>query len=395
VIARRRRRTDARDDEGLQVSVEEQATSLAFAGPDCVKSGPNDHAITRRVLVAFACYFIFAGWIGLSFDWLIPDHVSATFFGHVLSLENIRHHIVAGGTFGLLLVPAAFAAELFFVGWRGSSLRHLLIEPSASGRSDIVFVLLWQSHVMNICKAVLTFGASLLTGTWFHDRLRDLTGVDLGFGGLPAPLSFCIYFLLFTFCDYWAHRLDHTRIFWPTHRSHHSAQDFCIVTSDRGHPANFTVLIVSTIPLGLLGTPPETAFWIYLLVGAEHLLIHSRVDSDFGWIGRYAVQSPNHHRLHHALDTTPPTANFSLIPLWDRMFGTWRDGGSQQTAIGVSEPYRHGLWIVPDLWRDYCEFVAGVFLSLRRLLQSRTGQREVGRGPLSSAAGNAMPDEQR
>ncbi|HXZ45827.1 MAG TPA: sterol desaturase family protein, partial [Pseudolabrys sp.] len=218
----------------------------------------------------------------------------------------------------------------------------------------------WQTHVMNFCRVLLTFGIALLSGVWLHDRLQNLTGFDLTLRNAPAPVVYVGYFLLFTFFDYWAHRLDHTRYFWPLHRYHHSAEDFFIITSDRGHPGNFSATIATTVPLGVFNVPPEVAFWIYIVVGAEHLVIHSRIGSDFGWIGRYIVQSPVHHRLHHALDATEPTGHFGLIPLWDHLFGTWRGGGSQRIAIGVSDSYRHGIWVATDLWRDYREFLAGI-----------------------------------
>ena len=56
-----------------------------------------------------------------------------------------------------------------------------------------------------------------------------------------------------------------------------------------------------------------------------------------------------------------PTAHFSLLPIWDHLFGTWRGGGSQRIAIGVDDSYRHGFWVLPDLWRDYREFITGLF----------------------------------
>jgi sterol desaturase/sphingolipid hydroxylase (fatty acid hydroxylase superfamily) len=85
-------------------------------------------------------------------------------------------------------------------------------------------------------------------------------------------------------------------------------------------------------------------------------LIHSRINSDFGWIGRWVIQSPLHHRQHHKLDTTEPAANFSLVPLWDRLFGTWAEETDWRMPIGVAAPYRQGVWVIPDLLRDYRDF---------------------------------------
>jgi sterol desaturase/sphingolipid hydroxylase (fatty acid hydroxylase superfamily) len=341
------------------VSVENQAGSLELAAGASVKTASGIDGPACRALIAFGYYFAIVGYLAYSMDRILPERIAVTFFGHDFAIEHLQRHIVAAGSFGLVMVPAAFVVELVLVDWPKCSLRHLLFTSSASSRSDVVGFLLCQSHATNFCKPVLTFGVALLSGVWLHDYLRTQTGLNLTLRGAPAPVVYVGYFLLFTFLDYWTHRLDHTHRFWPIHRYHHAARDFCILTSDRGHPANFTSTVATVVPLGLLDMPPQVAFWIYLVVGAEHLLIHSRIDSDLGWIGRYVVQSPVHHRLHHTLDTTKPTAHFSLIPLWDHLFGTWQGGGSQQIAIGVSDPYKQGIWVVPDLWRDYREFLTG------------------------------------
>ena len=77
------------------------------------------------------------------------------------------------------------------------------------------------------------------------------------------------------------------------------------------------------------------------------------------------MQSPVSHRVHHRFEPAQPVANLSLFPVWDRLFGTWQEGGSQDVVIGVSAPYRQGAWILPDMWRDYLEFLARLAALLR------------------------------
>ena len=89
-------------------------------------------------------------------------------------------------------------------------------------------------------------------------------------------------------------------------------------------------------------------------------VIHSRMESGFGWAGRWLVQSPLHHRLHHKLDMSTPTGFFGMTPLWDRLFGGWSETPRPNVAIGVDTPYRHGFWLLPDLLRDYCDFWKGL-----------------------------------
>jgi sterol desaturase/sphingolipid hydroxylase (fatty acid hydroxylase superfamily) len=346
------------------VSIEDQAASFVLphgeARGDAIECAAGNVPM-RRALWLFAAYYLLLSAFLYWMDAIIPDKVSVTFFGHAYSSGNIHHHIVAVGMLGFVVVPTAFLIELLVTGWPNSSLCRLFFERSRSSQSDLIVFGLRYSNAMNVASKVLTFGVALISGLWIHDWLLAATGIDFGFVWMPPVFAFLAYLLLFTFFDYWAHRLDHTRYFWPLHRYHHSAEDFYVLTASRVNPGAISSVVVIAIPLGILAMPPETGFWIFILVEAERMVIHSRIDSDFGWIGRFVIQSPVHHRLHHSLDTSRPVAHFSLLPVWDHLFGTWQGGGSQSIAIGVDYPYRHGLWVLPDLWRDYCEFVVGFF----------------------------------
>ncbi len=346
------------------MSVEQQAATFPVARTAALDlqskmDRADDGTALRWALILFAIYSFLIGASVYWLDAMVPDRLGVTFLGTSYSVGNVHQHIIDAGILGFVLAPVAFMIELLATGWNDSSLRHLLLERSPSSRSDLVVFILWQTHVMNGIRTLFTFGIALISGLWIHRLLLSATGIDLGFSWLPAPLAFLAYVLVFTFLDYWTHRLDHTRYFWPIHRYHHSAEEFFVITSDRGNPAAFSTAFATTIPLGILGMSPTTGFWIYILVGAQHLIIHSRIDSDFGWVGHYLLQSPVHHRLHHIRDMSLPTAHFSLLPVWDHLFGTWRGGGSQQVVIGVEHPYRHGFWVFPDLLRDYKDFLHG------------------------------------
>jgi sterol desaturase/sphingolipid hydroxylase (fatty acid hydroxylase superfamily) len=101
--------------------------------------------------------------------------------------------------------------------------------------------------------------------------------------------------------------------------------------------------------------------YVNVLVVGIGFLIHSKIDSDWGWFGRWVIQSPNHHRLHHKLDMTHPTGHFSTAPIWARLVGTWYGGESATLPIGVDTPYRHGAFVARDMARDYLHFWIGLF----------------------------------
>jgi sterol desaturase/sphingolipid hydroxylase (fatty acid hydroxylase superfamily) len=258
------------------------------------------------------------------------------------------------------------------VGWAASSLRHMLVIRSASWRSDICVALLGYTRLERIVGIILSIGISLLSFRWLHNVLVGATGIRFGLDTLPEAPQFIISFVIYTFLDYWNHRIAHMRLLWPLHRFHHAPTEFYVFTSNRVHPADISPMFLITGPLILLGVTPDVLAAVLLFRVYIGLIQHSKIPGDWGWFGRWAIYSPTGHRMHHLLleDESQPNCNFALIPIWDRLFDTWRGGGSQQSVIGVNTPYRQGAWFFPDLWRDYCDFL-GEFRSLFHRLRRR------------------------
>jgi sterol desaturase/sphingolipid hydroxylase (fatty acid hydroxylase superfamily) len=280
-----------------------------------------------------------------------------TLHGYTYSYENLSRSVGLGSLLGIKIVIAVLLTELLSVGWAASSLRHMCTVRSASWWSDIGVTFMTNVHLDRIVAIALSFGLAFVSFNWLHDLLAHATGIQFGLNSFPTVPQFLISVFVYTFFDYWDHRLVHMRVFWPLHRFHHAATEFYVFTSVRVHPGDITGTIITIGPLALLGISTEvliavTLFRIYL--GS---IQHSQIPSDWGWFGRWIIYPPAGHRLHHMLDVTLPTCNFGLIPIWDHLFGTWRGDYSQQIAIGVSTPYRHGAWFFSDLWRDYCDFV--------------------------------------
>jgi sterol desaturase/sphingolipid hydroxylase (fatty acid hydroxylase superfamily) len=307
-------------------------------------------------LAAYAALVAMAWWlIGHS----LPDQLSLSLVGHVLHLQHLRDKILGNASLIAVLLPAALWLECLTVGWENSSTRALL-RPTASMRTDLAYFLLDQAHVMGVVGRIMMLGASVISGVAIRDWIVARTGFGIDPSGLPLWLQVAIYFHVYSFFDYWAHRLGHTRWFWPLHRYHHAAEDFCVINGARIHPAGFVGIFLLNIPMPLLGASPEAMIWVNVITIALGFVIHSRMESGFGWAGRWLVQSPLHHRLHHKLDMTTPTGFFSMTPLWDRLFGGWSQTATPNVAIGVDTPYRHGVWLLPDLLRDYYDFWKGL-----------------------------------
>ncbi|HWA60412.1 MAG TPA: sterol desaturase family protein [Caulobacteraceae bacterium] len=327
--------------------------------------GPGRRALDRVAIVlglaAWLALIGTAGWAALK---LVPDQLSLTLAGKTLTVHNVHDRVVSNALLLFMLLPLAFGIETATVGWRKSSLRAVLFDRTASIKTDLVVLLAGQAHVLDLVGKVLVLGASMISGLWVRNWLTATFGVTITPPAMPLPLAVVFWFFVYTFFDYWTHRIDHMRLFWPLHRYHHSAEDFSVLTSARQHPAAFTPIFIINLPMAVLGASPEAMIFVNVITIGLGFLIHSRIDSNWGWIGRWIVQSPNHHRLHHKLDMSKPTGHFAMAPIWDHLFGTWYGEADQSLAIGVSRPYRHGFNVIPDMARDYADLWLG-FLGRR------------------------------
>jgi len=311
------------------------------------------------IWVAFPLY---AGLLGLAWWALadrVPDQLVIHLMGHAKTLTHVHDKLLGNATLVLAILPFVLWLECALVGWRDSSARALL-QPSDTVRTDLAGFVLDQIHLKGVIAKVMMLGATIVSGEALQAWIFARTGFAIDASALPLPLRVLVYFYVYSFFDYWAHRIGHTRLFWPLHRYHHAAQDMCVLNGARQHPAGFVSLFLINVPLPLLGADAQAMIWVNVATVVLGFLIHSRLDSDWGWVGRHLLQSPRHHRLHHKLDMTTPTGFFGMTPIWDRLFGGWSAHNESQVVIGVDTDYRHGFWIIPDLLRDYRDFWLGL-----------------------------------
>lgn len=139
-------------------------------------------------------------------------------------------------------------------------------------------------------------------------------------------------FLLLTFFHYWSHVARHKVPFlWRwCHKMHHSSERFESFLSLYIHPAELILLKVSFaltlffagFGLKILGT----LSLIYFFINAwTHMNVRTPQ-----WLG-YIIFRPEQHALHH----TGEDCNFGIIPLWDMIFGTFRNPKNFPNFVGV------------------------------------------------------------
>lgn len=312
-------------------------------------------------LLGAGIYVAFAVFVFDKFKLLIPNELTINLFGFQKVVRNVPDRVTTIATLFFVLIPVAFMIEAAMTGWKKCSVYRLLFARTDSMKLDIGCLLAAQAQLYSVIKLVLTLGLAAAVGRFINTHFNGLFEFTKVVTDLHLFFQVPAYFLILTFFDYWDHRIVHARIFWPLHRFHHSARDFCMITTARQHPVSFVSLLLINLPMTILGASLTVLLYVNALVAFVGLLQHSNIDSNFGWIGRWLVQSPNHHRKHHILDISKPVGNFSMFPLWDRLFGTDSGEANESTPIGVDKPYRHGYLFFIDVVRDYADFFKGLF----------------------------------
>ncbi|MEL7296391.1 MAG: sterol desaturase family protein [Pseudomonadota bacterium] len=185
----------------------------------------------------------------------------------------------------------------------------------------------WPVRRLWIVRAVLfnamqVVAVVLAMMTWdrFLPGLAFWSVEDLGLWGGAA-----IGYLAITFVYYWWHRARHeSSLLWRLlHQLHHSPQRLELITSFYKHPLEIVLngILSSTILYVLVGANAAQAGLAVLLTGVAELFYHWNVRTPH-WIG-FFVQRPESHCVHHA--RAAHTMNYSDLPLWDMLFGTFHN----------------------------------------------------------------------
>jgi sterol desaturase/sphingolipid hydroxylase (fatty acid hydroxylase superfamily) len=177
-----------------------------------------------------------------------------------------------------------------------------------------------RAIALNLVQAGMVFVAGVTWDRWFAGaslwNLEDVLGHT---GGAIAG------YLVITFVYYWWHRARHEiSILWRIfHQMHHSPQRIEIVASFYKHPVEiaFNSALSSAILYLMCGLSPEGATLAVLLTALAELFYHWNVRTPY-WLG-FIVQRPESHCVHHRRDWH--RQNFSDLPLWDMLFGTFHN----------------------------------------------------------------------
>lgn len=176
----------------------------------------------------------------------------------------------------------------------------------------------WRVLVINAVQLSLTILAGFTWNVW----LQDTHFFDLRFLESPILEGFITY-LVGTFIFYWWHRIRHLNGWWVIfHQVHHSPSRIETLTSFYKHPVEILAnsLLTALVAFALLGVSLEAAAWFNVFAAIGEYFYHTNLRIP-QWVG-YFIQTPQLHSIHHQLDVH--NYNFSDLPIWDRLFGTYK-----------------------------------------------------------------------
>jgi sterol desaturase/sphingolipid hydroxylase (fatty acid hydroxylase superfamily) len=226
-------------------------------------------------------------------------------------------------------------------------------------------------HVPLMCHAAnVLLGQWLVLDAWsWATRAQDLVPFQVPVG-VPGFLYAYLVWELAQFT--WHYACHKVRLLWCVHAAHHAVDHMNLSLAYTGF--YLQALVATTVRVGMcvaLGVPMPLLAVVMVVDGVWGGLVHVSEevlpDGRLGPLARW-LMTPQHHRIHHACNAPYLDANFcNLLPLWDRVFGTYR-----APVPGVPPVY--GLTHPVDA-SSFTQVYLGEFARLWRDLRAAPGWR--------------------
>ncbi|MFT5780238.1 MAG: sterol desaturase/sphingolipid hydroxylase (fatty acid hydroxylase superfamily) [Crocinitomicaceae bacterium] len=243
-----------------------------------------------------------------------------------------------GITLGTLLI------ELLILGWERSSIKRLLKITDKSVMGDLMCWLLSLVGLYDFLVFLSTLGLFyFLTGI-----IQSNFYVGVGEWLHNDVLIFAFVFILSDFKHYlWHFTMHKLGAFWEIHKYHHSATSMNMITTSRGHFLGKAILIVfDAFFFALIGSPPMVYASWFIIREIWAMWLHSDVNIQLGWFGRFVFVTPYIHRVHHSANQAHFDKNFGTFFItWDRIFGTYHRPEKVEEIGIANDPYNtRGFW---------------------------------------------------
>lgn len=163
---------------------------------------------------------------------------------------------------------------------------------------------------------------------------------------LPLWLRMILALVVGEIGFYWGHRWTHEfPLLWRFHAVHHSAEHLHFLVNTRSHPLDMVFTRLCGLPLlyatGLattVGPNPALVPAFVLFVGSMwSFFIHANVRWRFG-ILEEILATPAFHHWHHTYNDHKDRNYSSMVPVMDRLFGTFYLPAAWPDRYGTATP---------------------------------------------------------
>lgn len=251
---------------------------------------------------------------------------------------------------GLAVLVTYAVAELLWLRRRcGPSAREVrmtILGTVSQGVLMVLVTVLWRPLSVGVAAS---FGASLVP--WSSGQ---------GMGAWVA--GFIVYEFFYWLQHFAAHKV---RLLWCIHSPHHAPEGMYMYVG-LNHSAlesTFYFPLFSGLLPALLGIDPLilVAINVVDLLYGSFLHLSDRIvpSGRYGVLGQI-LQTPSHHRVHHAQNVRYMDMNYNAMTVfWDRLLGTFEPlRQDEPVTFGITRPVDTGSFIDSHLgefallWRD-------------------------------------------
>lgn len=149
--------------------------------------------------------------------------------------------------------------------------------------------------------------------------------------GLPIWIQILVALAIGEFGFYWGHRLMHeVPWLWRFHATHHEPQRMDWLINTRAHPVDiiftrmFGLTLVNIAGFGSPGAGSGSLVPVIVLIIGTFwgFFIHANLNVRLPWFEQL-LSTPRFHHWHHSRDEQVNRNYASVLPIYDRLFGTF------------------------------------------------------------------------
>jgi sterol desaturase/sphingolipid hydroxylase (fatty acid hydroxylase superfamily) len=205
----------------------------------------------------------------------------------------------------------------------------------------------WATDLVHLVVSLAVFGLlTVVPMTLLGPFVPPIEPIAGWISGQSVLVQGIIGLIVLDLAGYVSHRLQHeVPLLWRFHRIHHSSEELDWLAGARVHPLpGLLDGLLRGVPALLLGLGRDTAGVLTVIVTLTAVLTHANVSWRLPRLSRWWA-TPEFHHWHHAGEPDAIDKNYAgLLPMWDRLFGTFFLPDRYPHRYGADRPVPAGWW---------------------------------------------------